>query len=352
MRAAAARARHGRRPSPPLDPRAGPRRRAERRLRPRRARRRAAKRCAARRRATTRRSAAARSSCSRDALEAGPRRGARARSRTAARGRACARAPQRSRGRDLIRAIHDWAARYVHPGRPKPRRGRPSWRSAATAAACWRRAPTSICCSCCPTSRRRGRASIIEAMLYVLWDLKQKVGHATRSIDECLRQARADMTIRTTLLEARFIMGDEALFERCARASTRRSSPRRRANSSPPSSPSATRASSAPANRAISSSPTSRRARAACAISTRCSGSPNTSIACATPHELVAAGLFSQRELRAVLALRGVPVGGALPPAFPHRARRGAAELRPAARRSPNGSATPRAPARPTSSAS
>jgi [protein-PII] uridylyltransferase len=54
---------------------------------------------------------------------------------------------------------------------------------------------------------------IIEALLYVLWDLKQKVGHATRTVDECLKQARADMTIRTTLVEARFITGDKALFE-------------------------------------------------------------------------------------------------------------------------------------------
>ena len=50
-------------------------------------------------------------------------------------------------------------------------------------------------------------------MLYVLWDLRQKVGHSTRSVDECLRQARADMTVRTSLLEARFILGDNALFE-------------------------------------------------------------------------------------------------------------------------------------------
>ena len=47
----------------------------------------------------------------------------------------------------------------------------------------------------------------------MLWDLKQKVGHATRSIDECLRQARADMTIRTSLLEARLIMGEAKQFE-------------------------------------------------------------------------------------------------------------------------------------------
>ena len=54
--------------------------------------------------------------------------------------------------------------------------------------------------------------SVVEAMLYMLWDLRQKVGHATRSVVECLRQAKADMTIRTTLLEARFILGSEALF--------------------------------------------------------------------------------------------------------------------------------------------
>ncbi len=53
-----------------------------------------------------------------------------------------------------------------------------------------------------------GDAKLIETMLYVLWDLKQKVGHATRTIDECLRQARADMTIRTSVLEARLIAGD------------------------------------------------------------------------------------------------------------------------------------------------
>ncbi len=52
----------------------------------------------------------------------------------------------------------------------------------------------------------------VEAMLYTLWDLRQKVGHSTRSVEECLRYAREDMTVRTALLEARFILGDLALF--------------------------------------------------------------------------------------------------------------------------------------------
>src|SRR4029077_2734981 len=55
--------------------------------------------------------------------------------------------------------------------------------------------------------------SIAEAVLYALWDLGLKVGHATRSVDECVRQARADMTIRTTLLETRLLAGDGALFD-------------------------------------------------------------------------------------------------------------------------------------------
>lgn len=55
--------------------------------------------------------------------------------------------------------------------------------------------------------------SVVEAMLYVLWDLKLKVGHATRSVDECMREGRADMTIRTALLEARYLLGDRALYD-------------------------------------------------------------------------------------------------------------------------------------------
>ena len=55
--------------------------------------------------------------------------------------------------------------------------------------------------------------SVVEAILYVLWDLKLKVGHATRSVDECIREAKADMTIRTALLEARFLFGDRALYD-------------------------------------------------------------------------------------------------------------------------------------------
>ncbi len=53
---------------------------------------------------------------------------------------------------------------------------------------------------------------VVEYLLYMLWDLGLKVGHATRSIDECVRLSKADVTIRTAILEARYLCGDETLF--------------------------------------------------------------------------------------------------------------------------------------------
>lgn len=55
--------------------------------------------------------------------------------------------------------------------------------------------------------------SVIESMLYMLWDLKLKLGHATRSVDDCLRLAAGDMTIRTSLLEHRRVCGHAAVAE-------------------------------------------------------------------------------------------------------------------------------------------
>ena len=52
---------------------------------------------------------------------------------------------------------------------------------------------------------------VAEALLYLLWDLKLKIGQSVRTIDEVVSQSRGDMTIRTAMLEARWIWGDEAL---------------------------------------------------------------------------------------------------------------------------------------------
>ena len=54
---------------------------------------------------------------------------------------------------------------------------------------------------------------VAEAILYCLWDMGLKVGHATRSVDESIRQARGDMTIRTAILETRFLAGDKPLYD-------------------------------------------------------------------------------------------------------------------------------------------
>ena len=55
---------------------------------------------------------------------------------------------------------------------------------------------------------------IIQAILYMLWDVGFKVGHSTRSVDTAVKQANADMLSKTSLLEARLVTGDESLFER------------------------------------------------------------------------------------------------------------------------------------------
>jgi [protein-PII] uridylyltransferase len=68
-----------------------------------------------------------------------------------------------------------------------------------------------------PAKQTAWGEQIAEAILYGLWDIGLKVGHATRSIDDCIRLAREDMTIRTSILEARFLLGNRALFDEMAK---------------------------------------------------------------------------------------------------------------------------------------
>ncbi|HTW53317.1 MAG TPA: [protein-PII] uridylyltransferase [Stellaceae bacterium] len=63
-----------------------------------------------------------------------------------------------------------------------------------------------------PYKRTPHTEQVVEYLLYLLWDLRLKVGHATRSVDECLRYAKTDLTIRTALLEARYLWGEQPLF--------------------------------------------------------------------------------------------------------------------------------------------
>jgi len=55
--------------------------------------------------------------------------------------------------------------------------------------------------------------SVIEYMLYALWDMGLKVGHAFRTVAGCLSLSKTDVTIKTSLLDARFLVGDKSLSE-------------------------------------------------------------------------------------------------------------------------------------------
>ena len=65
-----------------------------------------------------------------------------------------------------------------------------------------------------PNTNTKWTNDVIEAMLYILWDLKLKVGHATRTIADCVQLATEDYTIQTALLEHRYVCGDTDLAER------------------------------------------------------------------------------------------------------------------------------------------
>ncbi|MEM8492085.1 MAG: [protein-PII] uridylyltransferase [Pseudomonadota bacterium] len=52
----------------------------------------------------------------------------------------------------------------------------------------------------------------LESFLTLLWDLGFRVGHSVRSVDECVEQARGDVTVLTTLIEARHLVGNVSLY--------------------------------------------------------------------------------------------------------------------------------------------
>ncbi|MGC9944388.1 MAG: [protein-PII] uridylyltransferase [Verrucomicrobiota bacterium] len=55
-------------------------------------------------------------------------------------------------------------------------------------------------------------SKLIDGVLYPLWDVGLKVGHAVRSIEDCVQVANADMQSKTSVIEARLITGDAKLF--------------------------------------------------------------------------------------------------------------------------------------------
>jgi [protein-PII] uridylyltransferase len=68
-----------------------------------------------------------------------------------------------------------------------------------------------------PSKQTSWCEQVIEAMLYFLWDLGLKVGQSSRSLDDMVRMGRSDLTIRTAMLEGRYVWGDQALYEEAQR---------------------------------------------------------------------------------------------------------------------------------------
>ena len=113
---------------------------------------------------------------------------------------------------ELITILHDFALAHIFNGLATP----PAQRIAVTAVGGYGRgtlAPGSDIdlLFLLPGQKAAWSEPAIEFILYALWDLGFKVGHATRTIEQCITLAREDMTIRTAILEARFICGNRPL---------------------------------------------------------------------------------------------------------------------------------------------
>ena len=113
----------------------------------------------------------------------------------------------------LLRVIHDYTLRHIYPV-SNPTAGERLCVAAVGGYGRGELAPYSDIDLLFLTPIRAAPhvEQVVETMLYMLWDLGLKVGHATRTVDECLRRARADVTIRTSLLETRFVWGDRDLY--------------------------------------------------------------------------------------------------------------------------------------------
>ncbi len=116
---------------------------------------------------------------------------------------------------EIIRAIHQFATEYVYP------EANPSEAEAVALAAVGGYGRATLAPGSdidllfiLPYKQTPWGEQVTEYILYMLWDLGQKVGHAVRSVDDCLRMSKADMTVRTATLEARFLTGDRNLFDK------------------------------------------------------------------------------------------------------------------------------------------
>ena len=112
----------------------------------------------------------------------------------------------------IVKAVHGVATTYLHP-LPNPTE---SERLALLAVGGYGRAEMAPFSDVdllflTPYKITPWAESVIESMLYICWDLHLKIGHSSRTVKDCVRLGREDYTIRTALLEHRFISGFEPL---------------------------------------------------------------------------------------------------------------------------------------------
>lgn len=114
----------------------------------------------------------------------------------------------------LIRVIHDYVVEHVYPVANRTT----AERLAILAVGGYGRAE--MCphsdvdiAFITPMKRSPWCEQVIEAILYLLWDLGLKVGHSSRTVADTMRLAKEDLSIRTALLEGRIIWGDQAVYE-------------------------------------------------------------------------------------------------------------------------------------------
>ena len=141
------------------------------------------------------------------------RQGAEAELRASGRGTRCATNLAAAED-EIIRTVHHFATHRVHPAA-----GQPGTAPIAIAAVGGYGRGTLAPGSdidllfILPEKQTPSGEQVTEYILYMLWDLGQKVGHAVRSVSDCIAMAKSDMTVRTATLEARFLIGDQRLFD-------------------------------------------------------------------------------------------------------------------------------------------
>lgn len=114
----------------------------------------------------------------------------------------------------LVRVIHDYVTAHVYPVANRSKAERLSIMAVGGYGRAEMAPHSDVDIAfITPTRSAPWCEQAIEAMLYLLWDLGLKVGHSSRTIEDTMRMAREDLTIRTALLEGRFVWGDQKMYE-------------------------------------------------------------------------------------------------------------------------------------------